>query len=154
MEAELLPQQGRFSRFWLMTPHQPRPEAPLAVDLRLERADAGGWLAWLTALQQSGGAAGLDSAGSLMPAPMRLRAQVGQLQLAGQTWHQAHLDFSPADDGQTLTFQSQETRGYLSLPARPEQPKLLHFDRLALRPGTLRITSYNVCYTKLLRIRC
>ena len=39
LEAELLPQQGRFSRFWLMTPHQPRPEAPLAVDLQLERAN-------------------------------------------------------------------------------------------------------------------
>ncbi len=134
LQAEWQPATGRFSRFWLVTPGQPRPQTPLAVDLQLAQADAGGWVQWLSDLER---AAPLASAGSLLPAPGRLSARVGQLTLAGQTWQQANLALAAVAGGQRLTFSSEETRGHLSLPANPGQPKRLHFERLTLQPGSV-----------------
>lgn len=129
LQADWLPTQKQFRRFWLdnqVIERSSGPRLPFSVSTFLSEADVSAWLDWW----QRWPSDGQQAVNHLFPATGAIDVRVDQLHVADQLWRDVRFSMSPDRNGSKIWLESSKAQGLIQLPTNPERPIRIDMARL------------------------
>jgi uncharacterized protein (TIGR02099 family) len=129
LQADWVPDQKQFRRFWLdnqVIERSSGPRLPFSVSTLLSEADVSAWLSWWQRWPADGQAA----VNQLFPAVGAIEVRVDKLHVADQLWRDVRLNMSPDSNGSKIWLESSKAQGMIRLPVNKEKPIQIDMARL------------------------
>jgi uncharacterized protein (TIGR02099 family) len=129
LQADWLPEQKQFRRFWLdnqVIERNSGPRLPFSVSTILSEADASAWLAWWQRWPSNG----QQAVNQLFPAAGAIDVRVDKLHVADQLWRDVRFSLSPDRNGSKIWLESSKAQGLIQLPFDSNKPIQIDMARL------------------------
>ena len=129
LQADWVPEQKQFRRFWLdnqVIERSTGPRLPFSVSTILSEADVSAWLDWWQRWPSNG----QQAVNQLFPAIGAIDVRVDKLHLADQLWRDVRLSMSPDRNGSKIWLESSKAQGLIQLPTSKEKPIQIDMARL------------------------